>query len=597
MIRVVDYIMQCLSHSGVKHVFHVTGRGSLFLSDALAKHPDLCGVSLHHEQSCAFAAVGYAEQNSLLGVCMVSTGCAATNTLTGVLSAWQDGVPCIFISGQNILKETSRYTGIPLRTFGQQETDIISLVSPITKWARMITHPYEIVEAMNNAIKAALSGRKGPVWIDVPLDIQSALIDSDPSLHFNGFYDRDPNPELLDFEVNKVVNMLRCAVRPVVLIGRGVHLSGSTHILKSIIENLQLPITFTSSAPDTYGSGHELSMGSVGAMGCSRVGNFVIANADLVLVLGSRLTPLTTGPDFCKFARSAHIVVVDIDPIEHSKKSIQINQFIHSDIKVFLEKLSKYEIVNSWSSWIATCKHWKKLFMDVEPEFNSAELVDLYQLADRLTNLLPNPSTLVTDSGLTEVILPSNIRFFDGMRCIHPASQGAMGFALPAAIGASFATEHPVVAVIGDGSIMMNLQELESVRYHHLPIKIIVINNNMYSIIRRRQTDLFRKRTIGTDPDNGISCPDFSKVAECFQLNYFCIANVRELDQGLQILLRMEGPVLCEIMCRTDQGYIEIGQTRSVFDRKIVRRPLEDQVPFLSRELFVREMIIKPIDQ
>lgn len=595
-MRVADYIMQRLSHVGVRHLFQVTGRGALFLNDALAKHSELNAVSLHHEQSCAFAAVSYAEQTGGLGACLVSTGCAATNTLTGVLSAWQDGIPCIFISGQNILRETSRHTGIPLRTFGQQEADIVAIVSPITKFARMIVKPEEIVEAMDLALHEALSGRKGPVWLDIPLDLQSALIDPDQIASQASALNPE-KPEPSEDELAQVVQALRDAKRPVVLIGKGVRSADAEEQLRALIERWQLPLTFAASATDTYGSAHPLSLGSVGAMGCSRAGNFAVANADFVLVLGSRLTTLTTGPDFCKFARAARIVVVDIDPVEHSKESIRIDQFVRSDLASFLDKLSRYEVKPVDADWIKKCSYWKQLFKGVEPEFKSETVVDLYQLADSLSRVLPSPSTLVTDSGLAEVILPTNIHFSDGMKCIHPASQGAMGFALPAAIGAQHAANHPVLAVIGDGSIMMNLQELESIRYQRLPVKIIVINNNVYSIIRRRQHDLFRKRTIGTDPENGVSCPDFEKVATCFGLGYMRINTVDELDAGLAKMFATEGPVLCEIMGREDQNYIEIGQTRSAIDRRFVRRPLEDQEPFLARELFLQEMLIAPIDQ
>ena len=595
-MRVADYIMQRLAQAGVQHVFQVTGRGALFLSDALAKRADLRAVSLHHEQSCAFAAVSYAEQTGGIGACLVSTGCAATNTLTGVLSAWQDGVPCVFISGQNILRETSRYTGLPLRTFGQQEADICALVLPITKFARMITKPEEIVEAMDLALEAARSGRKGPVWLDIPLDLQSALIEPEqilgPDLSAKAM---PPVPSRKD--VAAIAQALRSAQRPVLLIGRGVRAAHAEAKLKAFVEQRRIPLTFTASAPDTYGSSNPLSIGSVGSMGCSRAGNFAVQNADFVLVLGSRLTSLTTGPDFSKFARVARIAVVDIDRVEHSKNTIRIDHFVESDIAQFLDLLHQQDVMVSDPTWVDKCLHWKQLFSGVEPEFSSGDVIDLYQLADRLSEILPKPSTLVTDSGLVEVILPTNIRFSNGMNCIHPASQGAMGFALPAAIGAQHAKSQPVVAVVGDGSIMMNLQELESIRFQKLPIKIILINNNGYAIIRRRQRELFRKRTIGTDPDNGVSCPDFARLADCFGLYFMRIGNVSHLDDGLKAMLAHDGPVLCEVMGRVDQGYVEMGHARSTIDRRLTRRPLEDQEPFLSRDVFLREMVIEPIDQ
>jgi len=338
-------------------------------------------------------------------------------------------------------------------------------------------------------------------------------------------------------------------------------------------------------------------VGSVGSMGCTRAGNFAVQNADLVLVLGSRLSSITTGTEFCKFARAAKVVVVDIDPAEHQKESVRIDHLVVGHLKPVLAGLVEHVHHRADAPWVEKCLHWKARFGQVEAPFLSADRVDLYQLSACLSEVLPKDCALVTDSGLAEVILPTNIRFRAGQRCIHPVSQGAMGFALPAAIGAYYAQRQPTIAVIGDGSIMMNLQELETIRYHKLPIKVIVINNDAYSIIRRRQVELFRKRTIGTDPANGVSVPEFHKVAECFGLRYSRIASVDALGDGLRAMLTSDGPALCEVMGRTDQGYIELSQTRSVVDRRMVRRPLEDQAPFLDRDTFAREMVIAPIDQ
>ena len=594
-MRVADYIMQRLARAGVGHVFQVTGRGALFLSDALAKSCDLKAVSLHHEQSCAFAAVAYAEKRRGLGACLVSTGCASTNTMTGVLTAWQDGIPCFFLSGQNTLRETTRFTGIRLRTYGQQEADIVTLVSPVTKFAYMLTSPTDIVEAMDKALHAALTGRKGPVWLDVPLDLQSSLIDASAIVDVK--LDGATDALAITEDVEHVTEDLRQAKRPVVLIGKGVRSAGAEALLRAFVEAWNIPVTFSASAPDSYGTAYRLSIGSVGAMGCSRAGNFAVQNADYVLVLGSRLGSLTTGTDYCKFARAARVTVVDIDPVEHSKAGIRIDRIIPADLQAFLGALQKKPAKPVPEAWVEKCLHWKALFAMVEPAFDSPDVVDLYQLADRLSDLMPVGTTLLTDSGLAEVILPTNIRFKEGIDCVHPASQGAMGFALPAAVGAQHASHGTVLAVIGDGSIMMNLQELESIRYQRLPIKLIIINNNVYSIIRRRQRDLFRKRTIGTDPASGVSCPDFKKVADCFGFHYQRIENVTDLDAGLKALFEHPGPVLCELIGREDQDYIELGMTRSSKDGRLIRRPLEDQVPFLSRDIFLREMLVAPIDQ
>jgi acetolactate synthase-1/2/3 large subunit len=594
-MRVADYIMYRLSEVGIKHVFQVTGRGSLFLSDALAKNNSLIGISLHHEQSCAFAAIAYAEKRKSLGACLVSTGCASTNAITGVLSAWQDGVPCVFISGQNILRETVRHTKIPIRTFGQQESDIISLVTPITKYAHMLQRKNDIIEVMDMAIYHAQNGRKGPVWLDIPLDLQSATIDDISFEQNEKIVESIENASNNDIEI--VANDLRESKRPIVLIGKGVRSSGSEELLRLFIESWNLPLTYTASAPDIYGTSNKLSIGSVGAMGCSRAGNFAIQNADYVLVLGSRLSSLTTGPDYCKFARAARIAVIDIDSLEHSKPGIRIDHFVKTDIRYFLTAILDKTSHRAPVSWVEKCLHWKNQFSKIEADFNSTDFVDLYQLAFHLGKKMPVGTTLITDSGLTEVILPTNVQFSPGTQCIHPTSQGVMGFALPACIGTKFATENPVLAVVGDGSIMMNIQELESIRYHRLPVKIIIINNNVYSIIRKRQIDLFRKRTIGTDPANGLSCPDFEKIAQCFQFKYHRIKCVEELEEGLNIIFRINEPVICEVMGRVNQSYIELGHARSSIDKRILRRPLEDQEPFLPRNIFLSEMIIDPIDQ
>ena len=594
MTRVADYIIERLYNESAKHIFMVTGRGSLFLSDAVARHQDITGISVHHEQAAAYAAVAYAQYNDKLGVCLVSTGCAGTNAITATLSAWQDGIPCVFVSGQNMLHETSRYTGVPIRTFGQQEADIVSIVEPITKYATMITDPAQIAYQMDKALHMAQTGRKGPVWIDVPLDLQSMRVEPDAlhRLETDGDDTCDPDSEDLAY----VRHCLNEAQRPVLLIGNGVRSSGATEILEDFVTRHPLPIVFSGSAPDVYGTDHRLSIGSVGIMGCSRAGNFALQNADLLLVIGNRLSPMTTGSDYCKFARAAKTIVVDIDPAEHAKNTVRIDRLITSDAGRFLHGLRELGVTPASSEWIEKCAHWKDIFPKCGEKQRASDAVDLHYLAEALSGTLPANAVFVSDSGLAELILPTNIDFRKGQRCIHPASQGAMGYALPAAIGAYFSSGNPVIAVIGDGSIMMNLQELETIRYHRIPIKIIVVNNNAYAVIRKRQVELFRKRTIGTDPSNGVSCPSFEKLSATFDIAYMRINDSSELSTKLEELLAMDGPVICELQGLESQGYVSIDHARTG-DGKFARRPLEDQSPFLDRETFLSEMIIEPIDQ
>lgn len=595
-MRVSDYIIDQIWNLGIDSIFSVSGRGALFLTDAVAKHKRIRYVAVHHEQSASFAAVAYAQQSGKLGACLVSTGCASTNTITGVLTAWQDNIPCIFISGQNTLSETTNYTKLKIRTFGQQEADIIPIVSSITKYAVMITDPNDIGYELSKAIFLAQDGRPGPVWIDIPLDIQSAIIDPDSFTLFEPTpLSKIVSPRLLD-DFHRLEAMLAHSQRPVIMIGSGVRTADSIPDLLKFVEQYRIPLVYAHSAPDTIGSSHELSIGSVGSMGTSRAGNFTLQNADLVIVLGNRLSSYVTGVEYKKFARAAKVVVIDIDVIEHSKNTIKIDLLIQADIRQFFSYFNHKQIKVNCSDWVRKCTHWKNLFAGLEREFDSKDKIDLYQLSKCLSENLPPYSSLVTDSGFIEVILPTNISFGMNQRCIHPSSQGVMGFALPGSIGTYFASNNTVVAVIGDGSIMMNLQELETIRHNQIPVKIIVINNNVYGIIRRRQKDIFRNRTIGTDPSNGVSCPDFKKLAETFDLKYMVINSADELDNGIKMLFDTEGPVMCEIIARLDQSYIEVGTTRNS-NNKIVRRPLEDQAPFLDRSLFLSEMIVEPIDQ
>lgn len=594
MPRVADYIVERIYAENIQHIFSVSGRGALFLTDAVARLKAINNIPVHHEQAAAFAAVAYAQYTGQLGVCLVSTGCAATNTLTGVLSAWQDALPCLFISGQNTLQETSRYTGIPLRTYGQQEADIVSLVQPITKYAAMLTDPKQIAYEIDKALYLAQEGRKGPVWLDIPLDIQSMPVDGEQLVRYS-------IPQLANnlnqaHDVQYITAAIAQAERPVLLIGSGVRSAGCIELLTQLIEKTNIPLTFSHSAVDTYGAGNALSIGAVGTMGCSRAANFAVQNADLLLVLGCRLSSMTTGTEFCKFARAAKVVVVDIDPVEHSKASIHIDHLIEADLKILMPQLVNMEIKRTDSVWVEQCLHWKQLFTKCEDYFKGSEQIDLYHLAETLTEILPERSVLITDSGFAEVILPTTIEFSGRQRCLHPVSQGAMGFALPAIVGAHFASGCPIVAVIGDGSIMMNLQELQTIAHNQIPVKILVINNNAYAIIRKRQKELFRSRTIGTDDSNGVSCPDFEKVAACFGLDYCCIESSVDLNNQLDQVLQIDGPVLCEVMGVEQQEYIENSIAKGA-DRRLVRRPIEDQKPFLDRELFLSEMMIEAIDQ
>lgn len=591
MQRVSDYIMDKVFNEGCEHIFLVTGRGSLYLSDALARNKRIEPVCVHHEQSASYAAMSYAQATGKIGACLVSTGCASTNAITGVLCAWQDDIPMVVISGQNKLQETTAFTGLPIRTYGQQEANVVELVKSITKYAVMLKDPQEVVYEVEKALYLAKKGRKGPVWIDVPLDIQNMYIDPESAKTF------EPHEEKIkisDDDLNFVINNISLSKRPVVLIGSGIRSSGAFQELEKFIEKLNIPVVYSASSTDILPSDYKLAIGCVGAMAGNRAANFTIQNSDLVLVLGNRMSTMVTG-DVCKFAREAKIIAVDIDPYEHQKFKNKIDKIIVCDVKDFLTQILKKDINQIRQDWVEKCLDWKRRYLKIEDRYRGSNLVDLYELSEELTKAMDDDAIFVTDAGLQELILPSTIEFKKNQRCLHPASQGAMGYALPASIGAYYAQKKQVVAVIGDGTMMMNIQELQTIFHNNLPIKILIINNDCYAIIRRRQKDLFRTRIIGTDKSNGVSCPDFEKVSKSFGIHYEKISSSEELRQNIKKILQIKGSVICEILAKEDQDYIH-SSYRTNEKGKFVQPPIEDQSPFLKKEIIQSEMIIKSID-
>ncbi len=592
-MRVADYVFDYLVSLGARHVFLVTGRGALFLTDAVEKNGHLHSVCTHHEQAAAFAAVAYAESSNLPGVCLTSTGCASTNALTGVLTAWQDGIPCYFISGQNTRAETTRFTGEPIRTYGQQEADIVGIVSSITKYATFISDPSEIRHELEKATALSQQGRPGPVWIDIPLDVQNMRVEPED---LKGYQPEGaPVAGGFDVDIRFLKEKLEGASRPAILIGAGTKLDGAASKVKDFAERNNLPVTYTSAAADVYGSVNDNSIGSVGVMGCSRAGAFTVQNADLLLVFGSRLPSSVTGADVDKFAREAEIVVIDENEAEFARNADYLSKVVPARPGPVLDALLEFDLKKD-AGWLDKCRHWKRFFGGFDKWQDDGNAIDLHNFAGLLSEALPNNANFICDSGFIDVILPTNMRFSDGQKCIHPVYQGAMGFAVPAAMGACLATGNPTIAVVGDGSVMMNLQEFQTIAHNDLPVKIVVVNNGGYAIIKRRQTELFRKRTIGTDRENGVGLPEFATLAAGFGLRYERLEDPGSMQADLVELLAAPGPMLIEVYGLADQIYLEVAFAKTQ-ERRFARRPLEDQFPFMDREVFLREMIVPVIDQ
>lgn len=592
MERVADYVIRKVNEAGASCAFMISGRGILYLSDALARNDGIKHVCTYHEQGASYAAMAYAGLTGGIGACLVSTGCASTNAVTACLCAYQDSLPVIFISGNNPLSENTRHTGVKIRTYGSQEADIVSMVESCTKYSVMLENKDSVVKEVEKALFLAMDGRRGPVWIDIPLDVQNMRINEDEQEHYthgdicNGFEDIREQAEETAREINN-------AKRPIMLLGGGARSAGK--IIRDIVDKFNIPVAFSPSAADIYGSAHKLSIGAVGSLGGSRAGNFAVQNADYILAVGTRLCSQETGMKHA-FARKAVITVVDIDKNEHTKDGIHIDRIVNVDSLEFLKMLSGSLLNRSSDDWAEKCIHWKDKFAIGNEQFvkdlEAEDKLDIYSLACILSDRLPDDATVITDAGFEELIIPSAIDYSDGQRCVFPAAQGAMGFAIPAIIGAYNAGSQNIFCIVGDGSFMMNVQELQIISSQKIPAHIIVINNNMYAVIRKRQNNLFKGRTIGNDPSDGVPAPDFKKVAAGFGMEYLRIASRSELVGKLDHLFSNSRPVIIEVMCVPDQIYLHESYGLSE-KRRLVHRPIEDMAPFLERDVIRDEMIIE----
>lgn len=590
--RVSDYIMDKLLEKGVHHIFFVPGSGCGVLVDALAKNRNIKAVNVNHEQSAGMAALTYAQITGGIGACVVTTGCGGTNAITALLHAWQDNIPCVFVSGQVEYKHTIQNSGLTLRQFGRQETNIVGIVSSICKYAVTIKSPEDVVYEVEKALFLAESGRKGPVWIDVPLNIQAGMVELDGMRHYAG---TPVNFSATDEDVEWLRKKLEQAERPIVLAGNGIRMAGAEDELKKFLYQYDIPMVYTRLGNGILSAYDAHSIGMVGSMGASRSGSFAVQNSDMVICLGSRLSINTTGYEYEKFAREATLVVVDIDEVEHSKKTVKIDRFIHSDVKDFLEKSNRKSSLNrTYTKWLKKCNHWKETMPIMLQKFDNAGEMDMYYLAERLSELMPDDAVVVSDAGNAFYIGSSGFKYKETQTCITSGGQGEMGFALPGAIGAAFATKRPILVFTGDGSIMMNIQELATISHYQLPIKIIIINNNGYACIRKGHKDAYR-RYIGCDAEGGLGIPSFERIAYGFGLKYLKINSGNELGRGMKEAFSLDEPVMIEAMCTEVQELLTVALTKNK-KRRLVISPLEDQAPFLPREVFMEEMIVEPVD-
>lgn len=594
-IRVTDYIANFIHDElGINKVFMVSGGGMMFLSDGLACNPKLQAICNHHEQASAMAAVGYAKQTNEFGVAMVTTGCGGTNALTGVLNAWQDSAKVLFISGQCKLAQTIRGTHLPLRQFGVQEADIVAMVKPITKYAVMVEDADSIAYELEKAVWFARSGRPGPVWIDVPMDIQGKLVNTTALQHFT-----PPKSTcgVRNSDIRWLSKNLAAAKRPVIIAGQGVDLSRTHNQLIDLAANLNAPIVTSFLGGNSVSGRSPFYIGRIGTKG-SRAANLAVANADFLLVLGCRLSVSSTGHEYSLFARQAKIAVVDIDQSEHSKQTVRIDRLIITDLTKFFSVAGEMSCPSADGKWLKRCQAIKRRYPIISGSptgFGAG--ISLYDFVGIINRTLIGKRnwSVVSDAGSAFYVTTQAIETSAQQRYITSGGQAEMGFSLPAAIGVAAAKSRKVIAISGDGSVQMNLQELQTLKHYQLPVKLCVLNNDGYLSIRATQRKFFNGRFIGTDKTCGVSFPSLRKIAAAYGIRYVKIATSDILREKIHEVLHGNDPVVCEIMCMRDEAVVPSISSVKLPTGQMKSMPPEDMYPFLPWDEFKSLMIVNPI--
>ena len=586
MISVSDYVVEFFSKINVKYVFTVSGGGSIFLCDSLLKSKKIKYVSCHHEQAASFAAESYARQNNDIGIAVVTTGPGGTNAITGVSSCWIDSIPTLFVSGQVFLNQTIQSTG--LRQLGVQEIDIVNLVKPITKYAVLIDNPSKIKYHLEKGYSLAVSGRPGPVWIDIPANIQSTMINPEVLTSYNKIkINKNNNSNLkIDHKIKKIAEMLNNSKKPLLHLGQGVKLSNSVHKIKKLISKYNLPFSLTWNASDIIESNNKFYCGRPGAF-AERGANFIVQNCDLFLSIGSRLPYMVTGYNSKDFARNAYRITVDIDESEINKKTIDFQMRINCDAGYFIDKLMYYmSSKNNNNEWVDYCNHIRKKYPIVLKEFkNEKKYVNSYYFVNLLSEKLKKGATIVTDMGLSFVGTHQVFNIKSNQKLFTNSGHAPMGWGLPAAIGASFAkNKKSVICLSGDGGLQMNIQELATVMHHNLPIKLFIYNNGGYLTIRQTQELGFNNRIMGSDNKSGLSFPNYQNISKSYKIKYFKIKNHKTLNKNLINILSYKGPVICELIMDPAQEQMPKAINRRNTAGKSIPTTYEDMYPFLSKK-------------
>jgi acetolactate synthase-1/2/3 large subunit len=600
MMRLADYVVQQLVAHGVRDVFLVTGGGAMHLNDAIAREPRLRYFCNHHEQASAMAAEGYARITGTVGVLNVTAGPGGVNALNGVFGAFTDSVPMLVLSGQ-AKRETlfASYDLPDLRQLGDQEVDIVHAAGKMTKYAKLILDPTTIRYELEKALHLATSGRPGPCWLDIPVDVQSAQIDPDSLAGYEPDKEKPVFlPENVGEIVGEVLEKIRAAERPVLLVGTGVRVAGALDLLEQIAAVLKIPVA-TAWTPDLLPTDNPYYCGRQGSIG-TRAGNFTVQNADFVLILGARMGVRQVSYNWKSFARHAYKIQVDVDPAELSKPISVSDRGICCEAKYFLEELQRqlrgHVTLEKHTTWLGWCRERVTSYPPVLPRQRTWKSgINPYFFVETLFDQLSADDVVVCGDATACIVPFQAAKLRKGQRLFSNSGSASMGYDLPAAIGAAVAHGKRTICLGGDGSIMMNLQELQTVAHHRLPLVIFVLNNGGYLSIRTTQSNFFGQ-LIGEGAESGVSFPDFVKVAEAHGLRGMKIEGEHFAEQIAEAL-RFGGPIVCEVMLDRIQGFEPKLSSKKLPDGKMVTAPLEDMAPFLPRDEFKRNLLIPPWEE
>ena len=589
MVKVSEYIANKLLSIGGKDVFMLNGGMMMHLVDTLGQKGGLQYIANFHEQASAMAADGYARCSNRVGICYATSGPGATNIITGLAGAWQDSVPVIFITGQSKSTDTIKYSKIKeLRQFGTFEVDIEPVARPISKYAKTILEPKLIRYELEKAIYLCTSGRPGPVLLDIPLDIQGALIDPDNLIGYK------PKKERIKPHKNqykKLIKKLKESKRPLILAGIGIRRSGHIKEFIEMVELMNIPVATTQLGKDCIPYNHPLFVGHPGPTG-DRPGNFAVQSADLIISIGSSLHSQTTGWEKELFAKNAFKVQVDVDKALLKKENIGVDLKFNLDLKDFIDELKKFEHSFNNNLWHSRCKYWKINYpISKEPHKRQKGVINFYHFIDSLSSAAPSNSCIVTDAGSAFYVLGQALKVKKNQIFISSGSMGAMGFALPAANGAAASKSKKVtICVTGDGSLMTNIHELSTSKEYNLNIKIFVINNDGYVSMRNTQNQYFSGNQVGAGKDSGVLIPSIEKIVKSYDLPYIKIDSEFNLSKRIKDIIKSKGPQVIEVMAPSDQLIIPKVSSTKLSNGKMVSNSIENMSPLLDSIIIEKEL-------